>query len=1830
MKMFSVVVAANILISASSLFAEEKLILPGDPPRPQPRFSVAPDGSRLYFAERKYLVYDAAGALVDQLGVPQGSSPADLLPLPDGKFIACDSYAGGHLALVRPDGTEERTLVVKGTKEEQLRSDMTGWTSPRGAAVDPDAKLIFALDTTQAPFKDPSPDWSRIAVYDFDGKFIRSINKWDNKLGEPDDLNRRVWYSDIAVDTKRRRIYVTGEQREVVQVFDYEGKKTGEFPGSRGLAVFADGRIAVGEAKGAGIVILDPDYKVIQQIAIDALVPTKTIADLETDAAGRLYASVEEASTRFIRWTPELDKPEVVGPAFNRIDVAFPDGPLTAPGKLVIKATATGRPAVTDFSVWQVLARPADGSNITWQKLDASYDTARTELVAEVPDTLRGAYEISVRFGSGPVAIADERNDLIVSKPLVFARAGTDRSVSVLSANGRRAFLVGEPIDLRIVVRDPVIPATVPASQPAQTITVNLLDGDRVISSSTVTAAADATFQIPSSLTMSLAPGRYVLQPNLAGYEAYTSDIILAAAPLSHEMQRILYHEFGEPFISRRGPSASTRMENLDARTRWLQRTGFTRETDRFGQSIKPDDKPIVWNRASVPFATVDPALAPAEWYNVGTWSQPYDIETYLDLAVARGIVYDTIMIGHCGGAPVSEQRLGDLEKSITVIASSFKKFPSFYGFNFNDEMFWGPQGFANGWTPEDTEAWKKTIDGEFKGDTVAANLHLLGQLYTRTNAAARAVDPGIRLTTSPMWQYPAVDGSYAPIIYKGMTESFTHFLGEGYSAPFLPVHNVEFLRRPGLPLMGVFDNGYDATASSEKYMKNAMLVLSRGVQGIGVSHTNPFEDVRGSDAYRITNDLARTYAPIFAECPPLNEGTILYSKAQDLTEARNNFGTPHWERVYTLLSAGMMAGLPMDIAYEEDVSAGRLLDNGKPRTPMLFLVGQVVALPADVLNAIAAYQSAGGEVYVDADSKLISGSIQLPLETDGMQKLLNEGYAADSLHPLVQPVLEKLALDLKDQVGEKRRFPVDSDDPWVVSGRFDGGDAKYVLVATETSPYPFDAGTVWSLGAFYQKATHSWLPKMPTISIPRPNGDAVLYDVWDRQPAGWQTDGTVVADLRVFPGRLYAVLSRPIGTPEVTASIETGNALSQLKWDYQLRDDANTSLHARVPLRVRLLSGTTVLQERIVSTQMEGSLHMTWTIPFGKSDLTMSIVDMISARETVLKLPDAPALPDLLQPTDKLVVPVTTAVTAQQQNADLEQEALSHKVGLRLSGIKVTGDGRHLLVSGDGYQKNLAVVEDTGEAVKVVRTKRVGEGPSLGTTFLSSDGSIIGAAARVVNRAGETLQLFNAADERETFAVFGDQPRLLANFGVSDDGSIVIAPGAYGVVAWKKDGTTWKEIWSIDYWKQFNQLDWPVSAEAERNPQFHAYIPPGADYALITFAERTQNGWITPAENASINTLACVNLSDGKERWKFESPVVKTLIFPTLYTSPNGQHTVLQSHAIGWGQPAKWYFNTVSSSGKSAGAWSSLAEPQTVILADATGQIAMAFTERLIEMRKSDGTLLWNVRWADQPVGLAFTADGTGLFVADDAGKLSRLDAAGNIVWQSNIGSTAHLASHGDTVFTAGWDGRIKSFAADGTLRWQLNLTPAMSVPQPMKALDTRNAATEHDIRAASRASTASPNIPDGANLLKSGGATLTLAGTGGWMSNGALQVSADLMTNGKTDDVTTPWLHIDEVFWDATAGRQVFAEITFPKPTDVKTLTAYENPQHPESFPTDTVIQSWDEASKTWKTLTRGTFLNGAVNTYQLDARNVSKLRYVPLGNYFRNFYTCEIEVR
>jgi hypothetical protein len=277
-----------------------------------------------------------------------------------------------------------------------------------------------------------------------------------------------------------------------------------------------------------------------------------------------------------------------------------------------------------------------------------------------------------------------------------------------------------------------------------------------------------------------------------------------------------------------------------------------------------------------------------------------------------------------------------------------------------------------------------------------------------------------------------------------------------------------------------------------------------------------------------------------------------------------------------------------------------------------------------------------------------------------------------------------------------------------------------------------------------------------------------------------------------------------------------------------------------------------------------------------------------------------------------------------------------------------------------------------------------------------------------------------------------------------------------------------------------------------------------------------------------------------------------------------------------------------------------------------------------LLEVRTADGTVVFSETWHTQPLAVVFADDGASVFVSDEGGLLSRVDAHGDLTWQTSLGCSAELARDDATLYAASWDGRVHAFSADGHERWKLNLTDSMadvSVGQSAKALS---------VHQPERPLESSAQVPKGPNLLRSGAATLTVGGVPGWASTGKVLVDAATLTNGALDDVSSPWISTEELYWDGMTSRKVWAEVDFKQPTDVHSLTIYENPKLPDAWPTESSIQVWDVEGGRWRTTKHAAFLRGPVNTYALDLKRVTKLRYVPWSNYFHNFYTSEIEVR
>ena len=1975
-----------LLCFTVGLFAQSKLILFDDFPQNLGEFEVNADGSRLYFSDARnaYLVFNTEGVILDRFNTPPNSNSRGLNPLSDGWFISVNTYNGGHVGLVRPDGTHMKILVGKGGDEKVFRADMTGWSSPTAAAVDEVNRFIFAIDMSLGD--DNRPWWVRIAVFDFDGKYLRDINRFQSNAAEGSpfrDESRRTTYSDIEVDPARERVYVTAAASKELLVFSYTGDAIGKAPGVGGIAVFPDGRVATVAPDNSGILMYSPE---LQQLAV---LPARGISDLETDAAGRLYAS-SYADPTFIytRWEANLQDSVTVRPHYQRINVAHANTSFAAGSVHAITVTVDGNPAPAHTDSWVVMARQSDGSDLHWQRWSATLEG--DQLRVQTPENVSGFYELIVHFGKSVVDRANLVADLSVQRTVAIMPTGATRSVAAFPSNGRRVFQQGEAIPLVVARR---YDAKAEGTEP---ITMQLLisQNGTTLARVPITLTTNYYAQLPAVITRRLSPGDYLLQPELAEHACYPLTLTIVSNLQDSPMQRILYHSFGgHSAYDSLGQSWDTpeRLAYLRNYARQAAATGFTRETDRLLlQGVGPG-----WNRATLPAPTAAFGFAPSDYYHLPAMNNGMH-DYYLEQQVCHGIRNDSHLLGHCSGVRFRDEDLILLNAKLQQFVQRRQRYPAFYGVNYNDEAFFG--SWANPWSAKDNDWLKEKREGEFAGRPDAEHkIHAFDVMYQSVNAAVRMVNPLLARTHTPMWQYPAAEGSYPPALYRDMTESYSHYIGEGFQVPWYAPHSSSLLRRPGLPLMAVTDNGY-SSRDNDIYAKNAMQMLARGAQGVGIMHTNPINAGIGTAFLSATNHIAKVFGPVFAEFPPLNEGALLYSYTQCVTERREHFGTPQWNRVYELHSAGLMAGVPMTIIYEEDISAGWLLPDGTPRVPMLFLVGLTQTLPETVLQGISRFIAAGGKVYTDASSNVFPNAQKLAFDTWQLRGAWGSGLDADTWQPLMQPILEQEAQDLLAAVGQHRRFPVDVATPWVSANQFDGGAVRYLMFAAEAGPLPWEAGLTWRNSVTYNKHANTSRPQLVTASFPA--GTGVVYDLFAMKsvptsPAAGNRRKLKV-DLSTFPGRLFALSPAPISAPRVATGIQGDT----LHFRTQMLTTNGQNLAARVPLRIRLLDGDRAEQEIYRGTDANGRFDGEYVLPMNSRGYTLEVMELCSGQATAVKVQSPPAPVEILIPrpavevqrVDRIrellakareqgaltlvmfnesilpqddIIALTEAlqtagVTLKVNPLDpkeptpgvylaagyargryqlgllwnawtldyLEESitdnspgdgrglisavyapraygedaiallggdrdglrstvtafidwlanhiplnaapppaaprliaggtpvvappptALHELIGGRLSQIIVTPEGNRMLLGGDGFLKNALLLEDAGEQARLIRSERIGQSGALQGLYLSAKGDLFGMNNRVAERYGQGFFLVDADNgDQQVFASYGDFERGYSRAALTTDGKTVVVGGAYGIACWKEMPGGWRTAWTLDYWKEFATLDWPVMDLNARIPQFNVVIPFNADYALVTFAETSNNGWVHPSYHNAAALLA-VNLSDGSVRWRFDVPL-KDQIFPTLYTSPNNSQWLLQAMVGSWGK--EYYrFYTVRD-GKEGANWQSATAPTVVALADANGNIAEANKGCALSLRRQDGALIYSLLWQAQPISLVFAADGESLYVADGSGTVSLLDREGRTRWQIAVPAVTALAISRDRLYAAAWTGRVHAFSLDGKPAWIFDCTPAMISDDPMALVAQASALSAGAVHRVTGQRSTSSEVPAGENLLANAvpgsykvtnnageqvnvngvgneKAVLHVGGTKGWKSSGTVRVKAEQLVNGRIDDVTIPWLTLGEMHWAANTARQVWAVVSFTEPTDVANITVYEHPNYPDSWPRDAVVQQWNSDMKRWDTVAYGIFMESAVNTYTLNLQGVRMLRYVPLVSYYANFYTSEIEVR
>ena len=130
-----------------------------------------------------------------------------------------------------------RTRIVKFSSDGQVLTTWGGKGNGDGQFDDPTS---IAVDTTNKVYV-ADPINRRIQIFDSDGKFLTkwSIPQWGRTHG----------FEDLAIDSKRNRLYASSANMDAVLMFDLNGNRIGALTAKSGERLDGPSALAVGNGK---------------------------------------------------------------------------------------------------------------------------------------------------------------------------------------------------------------------------------------------------------------------------------------------------------------------------------------------------------------------------------------------------------------------------------------------------------------------------------------------------------------------------------------------------------------------------------------------------------------------------------------------------------------------------------------------------------------------------------------------------------------------------------------------------------------------------------------------------------------------------------------------------------------------------------------------------------------------------------------------------------------------------------------------------------------------------------------------------------------------------------------------------------------------------------------------------------------------------------------------------------------------------------------------------------------------------------------------------------------------------------------------------------------------------------------------------------------------------------------------------------------------------------------------------------------------------------------------------------------------------------------------
>jgi outer membrane protein assembly factor BamB len=1553
-------------------------------------------------------------------------------------------------------------------------------------------------------------DKGTIKVVDFGGKLLWSLDT--HVGGNPWD----GWRGSFDVDDAGR-LHVLEDASDVVKVFGPDGKPAGEVKLQRGQA---KGRVSDLRVWEDDLILRRADPVELFQVY-----------DRKTGALRR-----------------------VVRADVERLRVTFPSEVWTAgqPVALAIDLDAGERKISPR---WKVFLRPFNTPG--WQELPL-----RDGRVA-APADAGGLYQL--RVGAG---LYGSECEYQVQGLIEVRRPDARGSVSVLTPLGRVYYGRGEEVPISVICR-----AEKGAPLP-QLVTLRLVGEGRTVAELKVPVGSGgiARATLPKTLTAALAPGQYRVTAEAPGLTVASQALVIGPGLRRRPAFHIVQH--GDYSLS--FPTASA-LDAPEAVARHLERSRKLRVNlfvDRLGSGsgLGQVDGTAEDGPAAARLRQDPRAVAP----------ETSRVENALRQTVAGygalGMEEQAILLYMDAGLPVGtgfdRRKPEEFTRDITRVSAALKDYPAFRGWSWAANWWIEKRGAAAAPTPARKAAYEAALKKALATGAWDPVLDEVSQIWVnyavdaerQFNATLQKVAPGKRSVMTGPYRQP---GILPPVTFKNADEVDLHYQAEQIQPPQVTPHNVDFYKRPGKPAWGHPELWNDDGTGGMIYA-TALQMVMRGADGVGWSGSvpawGPFpSDVRATgqgtvSCFRALNDLLHLYGPWLATLESRDPVAIPVSSRMMRIEAWKGVGGWYFTRLFEAYNACLYAHRPARFIFAEDMTADSLT-----KFKAVLLVSQTVEPEPALVEALARARKAGVPVFRDDSCRaaLVKDSRRLGT---AFTKVENDPsvWQDDAAYVRFPAYFKTQAGVLREEMGPDVPPVAEVDSPEVLVTEKADGEARFVWVINNTM-LGLDPGQMWRVGLVMSQ-------RRPVVATVKLNARGKhVYDVFARQCVQFgDGDGTVRADLRTVPARLYAILPTNIGGAGTREAGLFARAGRPVRWTARFDDSLGKPVPARLPMRVTLVSRHgEVLDEQVVSAGPKGTPGE-FIVPVNLFDPSVPAKERklyLQARDLVGDLSSETTV-DVEDPDPKVLAPwslpgrqpAAPARPAKVRGA-LQVDEYTHVnpapanklFGLHLRDLAVSADGRTVVVNAMHWGDNLYGLDwETG---RVLWQRRIGHHFAYGPEALAGAFAVQGFDFNTAE--GYHLYLLGPdGTARRRFALYGLPHRATSwaagaqlldrinHFAAAPDGSWVAAAGDLGLAVWDKDG---KLLWSQDWWRTTRKRTPLVAQDTE---------------TLVVLDGMT---------------AAAYRAADGRRMWQLA--LVNTGALQEGVVSADRKTLALRADSDG----GRIF---IVRGGKLVNTLITPADAQAL---SSDGSRLAVTTGHQLKWYAADAGLEWSFTGDDVLRGPRISADGRRVAVGSELGSLYVLGAGGELEQHRDLGALPAVAWHPEgELLAACWNGKVLRIGPwphrhHDQVEWRVYLPPGPALaPDQLLAAD----ATPTTRRTAWGNAAARP-APLTPNLLKETRALVTaVCDPPAHGDPRPWQNPVGLLYDGKVEPPPRPWLGWTDINYidSGWRGKLALQFDTFHTQLQVTGITFVEDADHPESWLRDARLQVWDAAKEQW----------------------------------------------